>query len=68
MEGLDKGGHGPTSGCCAIVEEEEEEEERLKQVYTTFYIGFLRYVSQQRFKSSLIYFCLFSSNVYYRGG
>jgi hypothetical protein len=27
MEGLDKGGQGPTSGCCAIEEEEEEEEE-----------------------------------------
>jgi hypothetical protein len=32
MKGLDKGGQGPTSGCCAIeeveeVEEEEEEEE-----------------------------------------
>jgi hypothetical protein len=25
MEGLDKGGQGPTSGCCAIEEEEEEE-------------------------------------------
>jgi hypothetical protein len=24
MEGLDKGGQGPTSGCCAIVEEDEE--------------------------------------------
>jgi L,D-peptidoglycan transpeptidase YkuD (ErfK/YbiS/YcfS/YnhG family) len=23
MEGLDKGGQGPTSGCCAIEEEEE---------------------------------------------
>jgi hypothetical protein len=27
MEGLDKGGQGPTSGCCAIEEEEEEEAE-----------------------------------------
>jgi hypothetical protein len=27
MEGLDKGGQGPTSGCCAIEEKEEEEEE-----------------------------------------
>jgi hypothetical protein len=26
MEGLDKGGQGPISGCCAIEEEEEEEE------------------------------------------
>jgi hypothetical protein len=26
MKGLDKGGQGPTSGCCAIEEEEEEEE------------------------------------------
>jgi hypothetical protein len=26
MKGLDKGGQGPTLGCCAIVEEEEEEE------------------------------------------
>jgi hypothetical protein len=25
MKGLDKGGQGPTSGCCAIEEEEEEE-------------------------------------------
>jgi hypothetical protein len=25
MEGLDKGGQGPTSGCCAIEEEEEED-------------------------------------------
>jgi hypothetical protein len=24
MEGLDKGGQGPISGCCAIEEEEEE--------------------------------------------
>jgi hypothetical protein len=23
MEGLDKGGQGPISGCCAIEEEEE---------------------------------------------
>jgi hypothetical protein len=23
MKGLDKGGQGPTSGCCAIEEEEE---------------------------------------------
>jgi hypothetical protein len=23
MEGLDKGGQGPTSGCCSIKEEEE---------------------------------------------
>jgi hypothetical protein len=28
MEGLDKGGQGPMSGCCAIEEEEEEEEKR----------------------------------------
>jgi hypothetical protein len=28
MEGLDKGGQGPTSGCCAIEEEEEEEEDK----------------------------------------
>jgi hypothetical protein len=27
MEGLDKGGQGPISGCCAIEEEEEEEED-----------------------------------------
>jgi hypothetical protein len=27
MEGLDKGGHGPISGCYTIEEEEEEEEE-----------------------------------------
>jgi hypothetical protein len=27
VERLDKGGQGPTSGCCAIEEEEEEEEE-----------------------------------------
>jgi hypothetical protein len=27
MEELDKGGQGPTSGCCAIEEEEEEEED-----------------------------------------
>jgi hypothetical protein len=27
MEGLDKGGQSPTSGCCAIEEEEEEEDE-----------------------------------------
>jgi succinate dehydrogenase flavin-adding protein (antitoxin of CptAB toxin-antitoxin module) len=27
MKGLDKGGQGPTSGCCVIQEEEEEEEE-----------------------------------------
>jgi hypothetical protein len=34
MEGLDKGGQGPTSGCCAIEEEEEEEEEEvLVQVF-----------------------------------
>jgi hypothetical protein len=26
MEGLDKGGQGPISGCCAIEEEEEEED------------------------------------------
>jgi hypothetical protein len=26
MEGPDRGGQGPTSGCCAIEEEEEEEE------------------------------------------
>jgi hypothetical protein len=25
MKGLDKGGQGPTSGCCAIEEEEEDE-------------------------------------------
>jgi hypothetical protein len=25
MKGLDKGGQGPTSGCCAIEEEEEGE-------------------------------------------
>jgi hypothetical protein len=25
MEGLDKGGQGPISGCCAIEEEEEED-------------------------------------------
>jgi hypothetical protein len=25
MEGLDKRGQGPISGCCAIEEEEEEE-------------------------------------------
>jgi hypothetical protein len=25
IEGLDKGGQGPISGCCAIEEEEEEE-------------------------------------------
>jgi hypothetical protein len=25
MEGLEKGGQGPISGCCAIEEEEEEE-------------------------------------------
>jgi hypothetical protein len=24
MEGLDKGGQGPTSGCCAIEEEDED--------------------------------------------
>jgi hypothetical protein len=24
MKGLDKGGQGPTSGCCAIEEEEDE--------------------------------------------
>jgi hypothetical protein len=24
MKGLDKGGQGPTSGCCAIEEEEED--------------------------------------------
>jgi hypothetical protein len=24
MKGLDKGGQGPTSGCCAIEEKEEE--------------------------------------------
>jgi hypothetical protein len=29
MKGLDKGGQGPTSGCCAIEEEEEEEEEEV---------------------------------------
>jgi hypothetical protein len=27
MEGLGKGGQGPTSGCCAIEEEDEEEED-----------------------------------------
>jgi hypothetical protein len=27
MKRFDKGGQGPTSGCCAIEEEEEEEEE-----------------------------------------
>jgi hypothetical protein len=26
MKGLDKGGQGPTSGCCAVEEEEEEEQ------------------------------------------
>jgi hypothetical protein len=29
MEGLDKGGQGPTSGCSAIKEVEEEEEEEV---------------------------------------
>jgi hypothetical protein len=29
MEGLDKGGQGPISGCCAIEEEEEEEDDCL---------------------------------------
>jgi hypothetical protein len=32
MKGLDKGGQGPTSGCCAIEEEEEEEEESCNEV------------------------------------
>jgi hypothetical protein len=40
MEGLDKGGQGPTSGSCAIEEEEEEEEEepifRRRQLYKFF--------------------------------
>jgi hypothetical protein len=31
MEGLDKGGQGPISGCCVIEEEEEEEEEEVQQ-------------------------------------
>jgi hypothetical protein len=34
MEGLDKGGQSPTSGCCAIEEEEEEEEEEAAAVCT----------------------------------
>jgi hypothetical protein len=47
MKGLDKGGQGPTSGCCAI----EEEAETLKKVrrnimsidysrITTFYLHY----------------------------
>jgi hypothetical protein len=27
MKGFNKGGQGPTLGCCAIEEEEEEKEE-----------------------------------------
>jgi hypothetical protein len=34
MEGIDKGGQGPISGCCAIEEEEEEEEEELVKPIT----------------------------------
>jgi hypothetical protein len=33
MEGLDKGGQGPTSGCCAIVED---------YTYSIQYMIFLR--------------------------
>jgi hypothetical protein len=33
MEGLDKGGQGPISGCSAIEEEEEEEEEGYRFSY-----------------------------------
>jgi hypothetical protein len=36
MEGLDKGGQGPTSGCWAIEEEEEEEEE--EEFLRPFYV------------------------------
>jgi hypothetical protein len=34
MKGPDKGGQGPTLGCCAIEEEEEDEEEEEEEDYT----------------------------------
>jgi hypothetical protein len=37
MEGLDKGGQSPISGCCAI----EEEEKDLADVYISSRINFL---------------------------
>jgi hypothetical protein len=37
MKGLDKGGQGPTSGCCAI-EEEEEKKKKKKSVFVHNYI------------------------------
>jgi hypothetical protein len=40
MKGLDKGGQGPTSGCCAIEEEEE--------VGETVIITVLNSVTRQR--------------------
>jgi hypothetical protein len=33
MKGLDKGGQGPTSGCCAIEEEEEVTSNKKTQAY-----------------------------------